>query len=90
MWGRGNSVCIATDYGLYGYDSIPGSASFFSTASRPRLGPTQTPIQWGPGALFPSIKKPGREVDNSPASGIEIKKDGAIPPLPRKSPWYNA
>jgi len=34
-----------------------------ATASRPALGPTQPPIEWAPGALFPLVKRPGREGD---------------------------
>jgi hypothetical protein len=55
---------------------------FFSTASRPTLGPTQSPIQWVPGALSPGVKQWGHEANHSPPSSAEVKKDGAIPPLP--------
>jgi hypothetical protein len=41
--------------------------------SRPVLGPTQLPIQWVPGALSLGIKRPEREVDNSPPSRAEVK-----------------
>jgi hypothetical protein len=39
--------------------SIPGMAgvSFYSTASRLALGPTQLFIQWAPGALSPLVKQ---------------------------------
>jgi hypothetical protein len=40
-----SSVGIATGYRLDEPGSIPGSARFFSTASRPTLAPTQPPIQ---------------------------------------------
>jgi hypothetical protein len=34
---------------------------YFSLSHRVRLalGPTQTPIQWEPGALFPGVERPG-------------------------------
>jgi hypothetical protein len=40
---------------------------------RPTLGPTQSPIQWVPGALSPEVKRPGREADHSPLSSADIK-----------------
>jgi hypothetical protein len=43
-----------------------GKLSLFSTASSPALRPTQTPIQWTPGALYTGIKRPEREADHSP------------------------
>jgi hypothetical protein len=46
----------------------------FSTSSRPALGSTQPPTQWVPGALFPGVKRLGREVDHSPPTSAEIKK----------------
>jgi len=46
----------------------------FATASRPFLGPTQPPIQWVLGALYPGIKRPGHEVDHSPPSSAEVKE----------------
>jgi hypothetical protein len=46
----------------------------FSTSSRPALGPTQPPIQWVTGALFPRVKRPGRESDHSPPFSAEVKK----------------
>jgi hypothetical protein len=48
----------------------------FTTASRPALGFTQSPIQWVRGALFL-----GREADHSPASSVEVRMRGATPPL---------
>jgi hypothetical protein len=38
------------------------------------LGPTQTPIQWVPGALSLGVKRPGREADHSPPSSAEVKE----------------
>jgi len=37
---------------------------FLVTTSRLALGPTQTPIRWIPGALYPRMKLPGHEVDH--------------------------
>jgi hypothetical protein len=60
-------------------DSIPGRGSngtltsLFATASRPALGPTQTPIQCVRGALSPGIKRPVREADYSPPTSAEVK-----------------
>jgi hypothetical protein len=59
----------------------------FSTASRPTLGATQTPIQWVPWAFLQGVKRPGREADHSSPSSAEIKNFGAIPPLPNMSSW---
>jgi hypothetical protein len=46
---------------------------FFATASRPALMPTQSPIQWVPGAFSPEVKRPGREADHSLPSSAEVK-----------------
>jgi hypothetical protein len=72
-------VCIATGYGLDDRgvgSSNPGRVKnfVFSTSSRPALGPTQSPIQWVPGALSPGVKRPGREADHSPATSAVVKK----------------
>jgi hypothetical protein len=40
---------------------------------RPVLGPTQPPMQWVPGPLSPTIKRPGREDDHSPPTSAEVK-----------------
>jgi hypothetical protein len=54
----------------------------FSTASRLVLGPTQSPIQWSPGAFSVGVKRQRREVNHSPPSSAELRNDGAIPPSP--------
>jgi hypothetical protein len=42
------------------------------------------------GALFPGVKRPGREADHSPPSSAEVKNGGAVPPLPYTSSWRGA
>jgi len=44
------------------------------TVSRTALGPTQSSIQWVPGALSLGAKRPGREADHSPPSSAEVKE----------------
>jgi hypothetical protein len=69
-------------------DSWQYTILLFSTASRPTLGDTQPSIQWVPGALSPRGKRQEREADHS--SSAEVKRGGAIPPLPHISSWYSA
>jgi hypothetical protein len=56
-----------------GRSSSPGRAKnfHFSTSSVPALGPTQSLIDWIPGTLSLGIKRPGREADHSPPTGVE-------------------
>jgi hypothetical protein len=56
----------------------------FPHLSRPALGPTQPPVQTGPGAhpasctmgtgSFAGVKRPGRGTDHPPASSAEVTK----------------
>jgi hypothetical protein len=46
----------------------------FTIASRPALGPTQSPIQWVPRALSLGVKWQGHEPDHSLPSSAEVKK----------------
>jgi hypothetical protein len=46
---------------------------FFATASRPPPVPTQPPIQWVLGSLFPEIKRPRRAADHSSPSSAKFK-----------------
>jgi hypothetical protein len=67
---------ITLRYGLEdrGFESRQELGIFlFTTASRTALGPTQTPIQWVPGALSLGLKRPGREADHSPPYSAEVK-----------------
>jgi hypothetical protein len=65
------------------FDSRQEQESFlYFTASRPALGPIQSPIQWVPAAIFSGLKRTRREVDHSSPSSAEVNNGGAIPPLP--------
>jgi hypothetical protein len=57
------------------------------TASKPALGPTQTPIQWAQGALSPGVKLPGHEAHHSPSTSADIKNGGALPALTYTYSW---
>jgi hypothetical protein len=74
-----SAVGIATGYGLddqgVGVPRPGGGKNFyFSMSSKPALGPTQTPIQWVPGALSSGVKRQGREADHSSPASAGIKK----------------
>jgi hypothetical protein len=85
---RGISVGIATGCGL-GFDSRQGHEIFlYSTASRPALGPTCSPLKLVPGDLSPGLKQTGREADYSPPSSGDVKNGGVIPPLHLESSWH--
>jgi hypothetical protein len=45
---------------------------FLTTASRPALGPTQTPIQRAPGAISLGVKRPGRDAEHLPPSSAKV------------------
>jgi hypothetical protein len=64
-------------------DLIPsrGKIFLFSILSRPALTPAQSPVQLVLGALALGVKQPGHEADHSLLSSVEVKNDGAIPPL---------
>jgi hypothetical protein len=46
------------------FESGKSETFLFFTSPRPIQGPTQTPIQWVRGALFPSVKQSGPEADH--------------------------
>jgi hypothetical protein len=78
-----------TGYWLDGWGLIPGRGQdnfLYSTAFRPALGSTQSPVvQWVPEALSVVVKRPGRQGDHSPPPSVEIKNSGALRPLSHMS-----
>jgi hypothetical protein len=57
---------VACQYGIWLQTGRPGldpqqGQSIFPVASMSRPGPTQPPVQWVPGVLFPGVKR-GRDV----------------------------
>jgi hypothetical protein len=88
-WSRDSAVGIATGYGLddrgVGVRVPVGSRIFFySTSSRPALGPMQPLIQWVSRALSPGVKRPGSEADHKPPTS------GSTHPLDHTSSWCSA
>jgi hypothetical protein len=68
--------------------SIPGRGKIFflfSITSRSAWGPTHPPIQTLLGAVSPAAKRQGRV-----PSSAEVRKGGAMPPLPHTSLWIGA
>jgi hypothetical protein len=82
-WSCHSSARKATDYGLEGRGSIPGSGKniFFSIAFTPAPGTTQPAIQWVQDVLSPQVNRTRREAHHSP-SGSEVKNGGSTAPLP--------
>jgi hypothetical protein len=54
-----------------------------TTASRPYLGPTQSPIQYIPGALSLWVKWQTRETDHSPPSSAEVNNEWSYTSIPQ-------
>ena len=54
---------------------------------RPSPGPTQTPIQWGPGTVCRREKRSEREAGHSLLCSVEVRMSFAIPPLPSIPSW---
>jgi hypothetical protein len=72
--------------GLDGRGTIPGRGKrVCTTVSRPPVGPTQSHIQWIPGA-----KQSGREAVHSPPPSAEVKNGGSTPPRLHTSSWRDA
>jgi hypothetical protein len=59
-----------------GFDPRQRQRISLASVSRPALGPTQPPIQWVPGGLFPEGKaRTGRDANQSPPSSAEVKNE---------------
>ena len=71
--GPGNSVGIATDYGLDGPESNPGGDEIFRP-SRPVLGSTQPPLRWVLGLSRGKVR-PKRAPDHSPPSSAAVMEE---------------
>jgi hypothetical protein len=76
---------------LEAQSSIPdeGKLSFFCTASKKALRPTDLRIQSVLASPSPEVKLPGREAYLPTASSDKIKPGGATPPLSDMSSWHN-
>jgi hypothetical protein len=74
---RGIAVGIATAYGLgderLDFESRKVNNFHFSISSGPTLRSVQPPIQWVLGALYPGVKRQGREADHSPPAITKIE-----------------
>jgi hypothetical protein len=70
-------------YGLDSRGSNPGKGNIFFSylSTRQALGSAQPPIKWVPEALFPCVKRPGRDTYHSPPSSAEVKNVGATSPF---------
>jgi hypothetical protein len=61
---------------VLGFDSQQGLGIFlFTTASRLTLGPTQSPIQWVPGALSLGVKWLGVKLTTQPHLVLRLKNE---------------
>jgi hypothetical protein len=80
---RCSSFGIATGYGL---DHSGSGVRFLARALRP----TQPPVQWVPGALFPGVKRPGRGANHSPSSRAGVKNAWSYTFTPNTPPWRRA
>jgi len=82
-WGAGIALVYESDD--RGFDSRQGlGILLYTNVPRRALGPTQSPIQWVPGALSLWVKQSGREVDHSSPPSAEFKNDWsytATPPV---------
>jgi hypothetical protein len=66
----------------------PGRCKRYLSSPHRLWGPTQSPIQWVPGA--PGVNRQRREVDYSPPLLTEVKKNrGTIPPSPHMPSWLS-
>jgi hypothetical protein len=80
------TVGTATVYGLDSPGLIPSSAKFFSSQHSDQIWGPPSLLSNGHQVLSPSgLKQQGHETDRSPPFNAEVKKGGAIPPLPHVS-----
>jgi hypothetical protein len=79
-----SSVGIATDYGLDGRDSMPGSGKKFCL-----LHIFQNDTKAHP-AFYPMRSWGSFIADHSPSSSAEVNFDGDIPPYLHTSSWRSA
>jgi hypothetical protein len=92
---RDTTVGIATDYGL----DDRGIGVRVSVGSRIFSSPQHPDRLWGPPNLLsngyrwlflPGVKRPGREIDNSPKASAEFKKMWIYTPTPNTPSWRSA
>jgi hypothetical protein len=76
--------------GRLGFDSWQKKDFSFLHSVQTGSGSHPASNKWVPGTLSPEVKRPEREADHSPPSNVEVKKGGAIPPLPHTSSWRDA
>jgi hypothetical protein len=58
VYRRFSGTCLLLSLLLLGFDSRQGQRVLLLTsASRPALGPTQSPVRWVPGVLSPGVKR---------------------------------
>jgi hypothetical protein len=73
LWGRGNSVCIATRYELDGpvIESRWGARSSAPVQTGPEAYPASCTMGTG---SFPGVKRPGRGADHPPHLSAKVMK----------------
>jgi hypothetical protein len=86
-----SSVGTATGYGLDGPGSIPGSTRF-SLLLGVQTDSGAHPVCYAmrTEGFSPGVRWQGGEAVHSPPSSTEVKKFGAIPPLPHIPSWHSA
>ena len=78
----GNIMCQSSSpYELDGPGIESRWGREFPHPSRPALGPTQPPIQWGNGSFW-GVKRPGRGVDHPPPYNAEVEGRVQLYPTP--------
>jgi hypothetical protein len=81
---RDSSVGTATGYGLDGRGSIPGRNKKLSAFLNVQVSSESHPASYTKktgGDISSEVKRLGHQADNSPPCNVEVKNDGAIPPL---------